>query len=80
MTIEKLRELYEATPFHPFELHLADGRSIPVVSREFIMAAPSGRTIIVMQPDDRLNIVDLLLVTDVELKLGNNGARKKRRH
>jgi hypothetical protein len=42
------------------------------------MAAPSGRTIIVVQPDDTMNIIDLLLVTDVELKLHRNGARKRK--
>jgi hypothetical protein len=58
---------------------LADGREIPVHHRGFIMAAPSGRTVIVCQPDDRLNIIDLLLVTDLELKLSSNGSQKRRR-
>lgn len=78
MTIEKVKELYDATPFRPFTIHLADGRAIPVLHRDFIMAAPSGRTLIVMQPDDSMNIIDLLLVTDVELKPGRNGVRKKK--
>jgi hypothetical protein len=79
MTIEKLKELYNAQPFKPFVIHLADGREIPVHHREFIMAVPSGRTVLVCQPDDRLNIIDLLLVTDVELKLSQNGSHKRRR-
>ncbi|MGD0384318.1 MAG: hypothetical protein ABSA77_12410 [Thermoguttaceae bacterium] len=68
MTIEKIRDLYDAKPFRPFLIHLADGRSIPVVHREFIAHAPSGRTMVVYQPDDSLNIVDLLLITDIEIK------------
>lgn len=67
MTIERLREVYRAQPFQAFTIHLADGRQIPVVSREFIMTVPSGRTIFVCQPDDTVNIIDLLLVTDLEL-------------
>lgn len=67
MTIERLRELYNAEPFRPFVLHLADGREISVHHREFMAAAPSGRTIVVYQPDDRMNIIDLLLVTDIEI-------------
>jgi len=59
VTIEKLRELYDATPFQPFVIHLADGRQLPVHHRDFMMAAPSGRTIVVMQPDDSLNIIDV---------------------
>lgn len=68
MTIEQIRRLYEAQPFRPFTMHLADGRQLPVVHREFMASAPSGRTVIVYQPDDSFNVVDLLLVTDLEVK------------
>lgn len=79
MTVERIRELIDVQPFRPFVMHLADGRGIPVHHRELIIAAPSGRTLIVVQPDDTMNIVDLLLVTDVELKVGRNGSSGKRR-
>ena len=79
MTIEKIREMYNAQPFRPFVIHLADGRAVPVHHREFIMAAPSGRTIVVMQPDDSMNIIDLLLVTDLELAPNDNGSGRRRR-
>jgi hypothetical protein len=59
-------------------LHLADGRAIPVRHREFIMTVPSGRTVIVCQPDDTLNIVDLLLITDLEMKPTNGSSRRRR--
>lgn len=68
MTIEQLRKLYQAEPFRPFVMHLADGRQIPVLHPEFIASAPSGRTITVYQPDDTANIIDLLLVTDLEVQ------------
>ncbi len=80
MTIEQIRTAYDAQPFRPFVMHLADGRSIPVMHREFIMSAPSGRTINVYQSDDTLNIIDLLLVTDLEIKPGRNEAEKRRRN
>ncbi len=79
MTIDRLRVAYNAQPFQPFVMHLADGREVPVVHREFIMAAPSGRTVIVVQPDDTVNIIDLLRVTDLELKPTTNGSRRRRR-
>jgi hypothetical protein len=79
MTVEKLRELHNAQPFKPFVIHLADGREVPVLHREFIMTAPSGRTVVVMQPDDSMNIIDLLLITDLELKPSVNGSRRRRR-
>lgn len=68
MTIQQLRHLHDGHPFIPFVMHLADGRHIPVLHPEFMMASPSGRTVIVYQPDDSFNIVDLLLVTDLDVK------------
>jgi hypothetical protein len=79
MTIEKVKELYSAQPFRPFVIHLADGREIPVYHRDFIMAAPSGRTLYVSQPDDSFNIIDLLLVTDLEIANGQSRTRKRRK-
>ncbi len=79
MTVEQLRSAYSAQPFRPFVIHLADGRAVPVLSCEFIMTVPSGRTIVVCQPDDTLNIIDLLLITDLELKPSSNGSRKRHR-
>jgi hypothetical protein len=71
MTVEQLRNAYSAQPFRPFTIHLADGREVPVLSREFIMSVPSGHTVVVCQPDDTLNIIDLLLITDLELTPGS---------
>ena len=78
MTIEQIKKLYEAQPFQPFVIHLADGREVPVAHRDFIMAAPSGRILVVALPDDMFDIIDLLLVTDVQLRPGSNGARRRR--
>ena len=79
MTIEKIREFYNAQPFRPFVIHLAYGRRLPVHHRGFIAAAPSGRTVTLYQPDDSLNVIDLLLVTDLELESTSNGSRRPRR-
>lgn len=68
MIIEQLRKLYLSMPFRPFTIHLADGRQVAVEHPEFMASAPSGRTIIVYQSDDSFNIIDLLLVTDLEVK------------
>jgi hypothetical protein len=79
MTIEQLRAVYDSKPFRPFVLHLADGRSISVRHREFIMSVPSGRTIVICQPDDSLSIIDLPLVTELEIKPAPNGSARKKR-
>jgi hypothetical protein len=68
MTIEQLRTIHQATPFQPFTIHLADGRSLNVPHREFLSHSPSGRTVIVFGDDDSFSVVDLLLVTELEVR------------
>jgi hypothetical protein len=79
MTTDRLRDVCQAQPFRPFTMHLADGRRIPVCHREFLLSSPSGRTVVVYQPDDLLNIVDMLLVTDLEIKPNGGTSRQRSR-
>jgi hypothetical protein len=67
MTTEQLRTVHEAQPFRPFTIHLADGRSFLVPHREFLSRSPTGRTLIVYGADDAFSILDLLLVTELEV-------------
>ena len=77
MTIQEFRNLHQAAPFRAFTLHLADGRNIPLQHVEFALVSPSGRTVIVYQPDDSYDVIDLLLVTSFRV----NGKRAKvRKH
>ena len=78
MTIEQVRQLYEATPFEPFVIHVADGREIPVASREFILIAPKGRMLVVAEPNGKLHHIDLLLVTDLVSKPNGASGRSRR--
>jgi hypothetical protein len=68
MTIEQVRNVFRAQPFHPFVIHLADGRQVPVRHPDFIMPAPSGRTMIVYQPDDSFGMINLLEVSGLEVQ------------
>jgi hypothetical protein len=77
MTIEQLRRMHQARPFQPFEIHLVDGRTLPVEHPEFLAQSPGGRTIAVGHPDDTIEIVDLLLV--VSLKPRANGSPRRGR-
>lgn len=79
MTLEAFRQTLNAQPFNPFVIRIADGRSIPVVSREFIMRDPRGRTVLVYQPDGRLSTIDLLLVTELETQPDDRGVAKRKR-
>lgn len=78
MTIDQIRTLYDTQPFQPFVIHLANGRKIPVEHREFMARAPSGRTVTVYSTDDAAHVIDLLLVTDLEIRPTKNGSRRRR--
>ena len=71
MNVEQLRTLMRATPFQPFEMHLADGRSLPVDHPEMLAITPPGRTVGVGLSNGTIETVDLMLVTS--LKPRGNG-------
>lgn len=79
MTIEQIKKLYNTQPFQPFVIHMADGRELDVPHRDFIMVVPTGRTLVVACPDGTVDIIDLLLVTDVVIKSTGNGRPKRRK-
>jgi hypothetical protein len=77
MTIEQLLAIHQATPFKPFTIHLADGRALYVPHQEFLSQSPGGRTLFVFRDEEAFSVVDLLLVT--ELEVGNGHAARSRR-
>lgn len=79
MTIEQLRELHLARPFQPFDIHLADGRTLSVEHPEFLAQVPNSRTIVVGRPDGVFEIVDLLLVVSLEPHANGPSRRGRRR-
>jgi hypothetical protein len=68
MTLEQFNNALQTQPFRPFVMHLADGREIMVKHPQLVVSTSTGRTTVVVQPDDTLNIIDLLLVTDLEYR------------
>ena len=68
MTIQQLRDAHRAAPFRPFTIHMADGREFDVPHPDFLSMSPSGRTVIIYHEDDHLSILDLLLMTEIEMK------------
>ena len=73
MTVEKLREAYDARPFLPFIVRLADDHPVPVRHTENMAFLPTGRTVIVYHGDDRHSMIDLPPVTRLEVT-GNTHA------
>ena len=67
MTLDRLIQLQRAQPFRPYRIHLADGKTLDVVHPEFLARSPQGRTASLHGPNDELDIIDLLLVTRLEV-------------
>jgi hypothetical protein len=64
----------ETRPFRAFTIHLADGRSMTGPHRDFVSQSPGGRTIIVYRSDESFSVVDLSLVTELEVQApGDSG-------
>jgi hypothetical protein len=76
MTGGEIRKLFEATPFLPFRVHIANGKSMDVPHPDFMHLSPTGRRLIVDRPDDTFEIIDVLLVTSLET-LSQNGSRPR---
>lgn len=74
MTAREFRSVFEAVPFRPFTIRLADGRAVAVPHQEYALLSPTGRTLIVYQNDDSFQILDLMLATSVEV---NDKRREK---
>jgi hypothetical protein len=76
MTIEAFKKYWTAKPFHPFAIHLADGRALPVKHPENVATSQSGRTVAILDLDvDAFETVDLLLVTSIKPL---NGKKQRR--
>jgi hypothetical protein len=78
MAIDQVRRLYEARPFRPFRIHLADSRSLDVTHPEIMAINEPGRTIVVAH-EGAFEIVDLLLVTTLETLNGHQRTVKRKR-
>ena len=74
MTAQEFRSVFEALPFRPFTVHLADGREIAVRHQDYALLSPTGRTLIVYEADDSFQVLDLMLATGVRV----NGKRQKK--
>jgi hypothetical protein len=73
MTAQEFRSVFEALPFRPFTVYLADGREVTVRHQEYALLSPTGRTLIVYEDDDSFQVLDLMLATGVQV----NGKRLK---
>jgi hypothetical protein len=55
---------------------MADGRQFQIPHPDFLSMSPAGRTVVIYHPDDSASIVDLLLMTELELSPPATEGRK----
>ena len=67
MTKEALSKAAQRNPFQPFALRLADGRAVRVPHQDFISLHPTGRTVIVYGDNEDLEILDVMLITGLQM-------------
>ena len=75
MKIDEVRKLLHVQPFRPFLIHFTKGGRIAVKHEDFIALAPTGRELLVYQPNGDYQVVDVMLVTRLQV-LTKNGAGK----
>ena len=73
MTAEQFKTTLHLQPFRPFTIRMADGRYFQVLHPDFVAQSPSGRTVIVFQPDESYSVLDLLLMTELQVANGQHG-------
>ena len=78
MTTDALFELHSARPFKPFTIRLGDGQALPVEHPEMLAYAPRHRTAVVYRKDGSFELVDLLLVTGLDVHAPRNERRPRR--
>ena len=72
MTTEQFRATLRQQPFRPFTIRMADGQAFEVAHPDFVAQSQSGRTVIVFQADESYSVLDLLLMSDLQVT-GANG-------
>jgi hypothetical protein len=81
MNLDGLRRAIEREPFRPFQIRLADGRSLDVRHPEFVSVG--ARLVTVRMDDDALSIVEPLLIVSLDYspprRSGNGAPRTRRR-
>ena len=64
--IEQIRKYWRAEPFHPFEIHMSDGRVFRILSPDTILLTPNNAIVVWIAEEDafvRLNALHITSVT-----------------
>lgn len=84
----RIKEILDQQPLEPFTIHTGDGSEVDVLSKEFALLYPGGRTLYVVSPkfpgareeeDFQTHRIDVFLITKVTTPVRRkaNGRRRK---
>ena len=74
MRVSEIRDALRKQPFHPFVIHLADGREFPIDHVDFLLISHSERSIIVADIRGGYEVVDPVMVTSLSFAESNANA------
>ena len=77
MNVKNIKEFCEHKPFRPFNVHLADGRAIPVEHPELVFFPPNNQEVLIYQRDSSFDFVDVFQITSLHRKRNAPKATKK---
>ncbi|MBI5799822.1 MAG: hypothetical protein HZA92_03715 [Verrucomicrobia bacterium] len=66
MRIEEIRKINEANPFKPYTVRVSDGDGLPVPHPDFLFIPPVGGTVIVVDLQGCVTLVDANHITKLE--------------
>jgi hypothetical protein len=71
MVPERPAKFLTAAPFRPFIVHIGDGRSLEVTHPELaVLVGDKGRSLLMTAADDSSHLIDVLLITGIEVTSG----------
>lgn len=75
MTVQVILSFLHATPFRPFTLTTASGKTFNVPHPDYVTFSPSRRVAMVYTDDELFDTLDVLTITEIE----HGGPRPKAR-
>ncbi len=73
--MQAIQEAAHAEPFRPFTIRMAGGPKVKVGHPDYIAFGPKGRTLIVYGPDESFKVIDVMLVTEVDVPEARSSKR-----
>ncbi len=77
MTVDEIRAVYNAEPFHPFVVRLTDGRKLRVPKQHYLGISPVGDEIVVAR-DDRFVFAKIGEVASLEITKTKRQRQKRK--